>query len=365
MSSLDQALLGGKLSRVANRLKGLLILVVVLDHNDWFRQLAPQVFGPLTFHVLGFFLLAFSFSEKSLTLDFIASRMARYLVPFWWALALTSMATSLILKSDISVLMAIENFLVAAVVGSASLTKTSAGLYMLWFLPCLFGLTCLLAGADSWTRQQGPTTVYSLAFAAHLALPYVKGVWMSWIPFGLLIAAYVFFLGLVWRQCLGFRWTAFVGPLALACFMVGYGFLVVNKVHIELGTLELSALQNPGTWALHLLSVFSALLVLVWLADCFKPLGWIERIGEQSMLVYLIHPLSYLALTKLWVSPGQAESSSGMLLFHACATSALAVASAYGLSLILSRSEVFSSWVTPPTWRQWPPTGYLRQLGRV
>jgi hypothetical protein len=365
MSRPDKELLAGKLSRVANRLKGLLILLVVLDHNDWFRQLAPQVFGPLTFHVIGFFFLAFSFSEKPLTLDFIASRTVRYLVPFWWALTLTSMATSVILKSDISVLWAIENFLASALVGSASLVKTSSGLYMLWFLPCLFGLTCLLAGADTWTRKHGIKTVYGLALAGHLALPYIKGVWMAWVPFGLLVAAYVFFLGLVWRQCLRFRWTAFVGPLALACFMVCYGFLVENKVHIELGTLELSALQNPGTWVLHLLSVFSALLVLVWLADGFKPMGWIERIGEKSMLVYLIHPLSYLVLTKLWVSPGQAESSSGMLLFHACATSALAVSSAYGLSLILSRSEVFSSWVTPSTWRQWPPMGYLRQLGRV
>jgi hypothetical protein len=361
MNRPDQELLAGKLSRVAARLKGLLILLVVLDHNDWFRQLAPQVFGPLTFHVIGFFFLAFSFSEKPLTLDFIASRMARYLVPFWCALALTSMASSLILKADISVFVVLENFLAAAVVGSASLVKTSSGLYMLWFLPCLFGLICLLAGADSWTRKHGPTALYSLALAGHLAIPFIKGVWVAWVPFGLLIAAYVFFLGLVWRQCLRFRWAPFWGPLALACFAVCYGYLVVNKVHIELGTLELSALQNPGTWVLHLLGVFSALLTLVWVADGFKPRGWLERIGEKSMLVYLIHPLSYLVLTKLWVSPGQAASSSVMLLFHACATSTLAVASAYVLSLLLSRSEVFSCWVTPSTWRQWPLLSYFRK----
>jgi hypothetical protein len=120
-------------------------------------------------------------------------------------------------------------------------------------------------------------------------------------------------------------------------------------------------LQNPGTWVLHLLGVFSALLTLVWVADGFKPRGWLERIGEKSMLVYLIHPLSYLVLTKLWVSPGQAASSSVMLLFHACATSTLAVASAYVLSLLLSRSEVFSCWVTPSTWRQWPLLSYFRK----
>jgi hypothetical protein len=357
-----QELLADKLSRVANRLKGLLIMVVVLDHNDWFRQLAPQVFGPLTFHVIGFFLLAFSFSEKSLSIDFIATRMARYLLPFWWALALTATASSWVLKTDVGGGAGLENFLSAAVVGSASLVKTSSGLYMLWFLPCLFGLNCLLAVSDAWSRKRGRTAVVSLAVAAHLALPFLKGAWMAWVPFGLLIAGYVLVLGLIWRQCLGRRWSAYSGPLALCVFIVCYGWLVVDKVHIELGTLELSALKNPGTWVLHLLGVYSALLTLVWVADLFKPLGWFERIGEQSILVYLIHPVVYLVLSKLWVSPAQAASGSFVLLFHACATSVLALAWAYGLALVLSRSPVFSAWVTPATWRQWPPCGYFRQL---
>jgi hypothetical protein len=362
MNSTAQELLADKLSRVANRLKGLLILVVVLDHNDWFRQLAPQVFGPLTFHVLGFFLLAFSFSEKTLSFDFIATRMARYLLPFWWALTLTALASSWVLKTDAGGRAGLENFLSAAVVGSASLVKTSSGLYMLWFLPCLFGLNCLVAGADAWTRKRGHTAVVSLAVAAHLALPFLKGAWMVWVPFGLLIAGYVLVLGLIWRQCLGRRWLPSVGPSALLVFIVCYGLLVVKKVHIELGTLELSALQTPGIWVLHLLSVVSALLTLVWVAEFLKPLGWFERIGEKSMLVYLIHPVAYLVLSKLWLSPVQAASGSFVLLFHACATSALALAGAYGVAWVLSRSPVFSAWVTPATWRHWPPWGYLRQL---
>lgn len=80
------------LGRNSERIKGILIVVVAADHNDWFRQLAPNLFEPLTFHVLGFFLLAFTFGTKEWSLSYISNRIARYMIPYWWALSATTLA---------------------------------------------------------------------------------------------------------------------------------------------------------------------------------------------------------------------------------------------------------------------------------
>jgi len=365
MSGHTTILLAEKLSRVSTKVKGILIVLVVMDHNDWFRQLAPQVFGPLTFHVLGFFFLAFSFGKKTLTYQFFLDRIARYMVPYWWTLALTTLAFSWVFQSQVNGHAVIENFVVAALIGSASMVKTSSGLFMLWFLPCLFGLTCLLAVHDSQTSQRVRAAVWSSAIAVHFSLPYLTGIWMSWVPFGLVIASYVFFPGLIWRQLMLLRLPHYSGLLAFFVFLICYGSLATAKVHIEVGTLEIMALKNPLFMFLNFVSVFSAMLTLVWAADYFGSLRWLEALGENSMLIYLIHPACYLVLSRLWVSPTLAASSSPMLFIHACTTTALAVTLAYGASLLMTHSPVLSAWITPQGWRQWPPVAYWRMALKV
>jgi len=358
-------LLAESLSRVSNKVKGILIVLVVIDHNDWFRQLSPQVFGPLTFHVLGFFLLAFSFGKKNLTYQFILDRIARYMVPFWWALAVTALAFTWVYQSQVKGAAVLENFLMAALIGSASWVKASSGLFMLWFLPCLFGLSCLLAINDSRTGQRARAAAWGLAIAVNFSLPYLTGIWMTWVPFGLVIASYVFFPGLIWRQLLLLRLPHYSGLLAFFVFLICYGSLVMNKVHIEIGTLEIMALKNPLFMFLNFLSVFSAMLTLVWAVDYFGPLRWLEALGKNSMLIYLIHPACYLVISRLWVSPPQAASSSPMLFIHACTTTALAVSLAYGSSLLVTRSQVLSAWIMPQGWLQWPPVAYWRLAIKV
>jgi fucose 4-O-acetylase-like acetyltransferase len=368
MSAHENALLAADLSRVAHRVKGLLILVVAIDHNDWFRQLAPQVFGPLTFHVIGFFLLAFSFTKNPLSLQFMVDRAARYLLPFWWALALSALAYGFVYKSGLSGQTLLENFLLAASIGSASLVKTSSGLFMLWFLPCLFGLTCLVAAHDAWQGRGARAVVWGLAIGAHMALPYLAGLggaWVPWVPFGLLVGAYVFVLGLVWRQLLLLHWPCTVGPVALCVFVIAYGLLVANGVPIEIGTFEISALRNPFISLLHGVSVYSAMLSLIWAVGYFKAEGWMANIGKNSLLVYLIHPVFYLLLSKLWVSPAQVQTSSALLFIHACATTAMAVGLAYGASWAVTRSSTLSAWISPQTWQTWAPVAYFGRLKKA
>ena len=360
MSGLENPILAARLSQVSDRVKGILIVLVAVDHNDWFRQLAPRMFDPLTFHVLGFFLLAFSFGAKPWCGRFVADRLVRYLVPFWWALAAASLAFGLVFRGGSSLVGGVIHFLLAALVGGADLVKASSGLLMLWFLPCLFGLTCLLAFYDSLVTRRARHVALGLALGAHVLLPVLVLPWMQWLPFGLVVAADVFVLGLIWRQLLQRRLPGYVGPMALVVCIVCYGVLVQAKTHIEIGTLEIRAMGNPWILLLHDVTAFSAMVTMIWVAEHVAVTRWLDGVGKNSLLVYLMHPIFYVILTKLWVSPAQADLTNLVLGLHACATTAIAVSLAYGVSRMVSSAPVLSAWITPKTWQQWPPAWRMR-----
>ncbi len=360
MTGQENPVLAERLSKVSDRVKGILIVVVAADHNDWFRQLAPRVFEPLTFHVLGFFLLAFSFGFKSWHGQFVADRVARYLVPFWWTLAAASLAFGVVFGGGGGFIERVMGFLLAALIGNADVVKASSGLLMLWFLPCLFGLSCLLAFYDSRLTRRGRQVALGVAVAAHVLLPMLARPWMQWLPFGLVVAADVFALGLVWRQLLLRRWPGYVGPVALLVWVACYGLLVGARTHIEIGTLEISAMRDPWVLVLNDVAALSAMIAIIWLAEHARVTRWLEGVGKNSLLVYLIHPVFYVLLARVWVAPALLDLAPLVLFLHACATTALAVSLAYGVSRLLSASPLISSWITPRTWAQWPP---VRRMG--
>ena len=353
--NLKRPVLAERLSLVSDRVKGIFMLLVVADHNDWFRQLAPHLFAPLTFHVLGFFFLTFSFGSKAWSGRFVADRVARYLVPFWWALAGASLVFGVLYRGGSSPFERVSYFLQAALMGNANDVKASSGLLMLWFLPCLFGLTCLLAFYDSLASLVARRVALFLAVSAHVLSPFFVGAWMLRIPFGLAVAADMFVLGLILRQLLKQRWHRYWSVIALVGLIASYGALVYLRTHIEIGTLEITELRNSWLLLLHDVSVLSAMLVVIAAAEYISVMHWLEGVGKNSLLVYLMHPIVYLMLSKIWVSPVQPGLTNVMLGLHACVTTVIAISMAYGLSLVVSGSPTLSAWITPKSWHQWPP----------
>lgn len=345
--------------RNSDRIKAALIVVVAADHNDWFRQLAPAVFEPLTFHVLGFFLLAFSFGQKSWSIRFVADRIARYLVPFWWALSAASLAFFLMYRGSATPSSALTDWALAAVIGNAPFVKSASGLLMLWFLPSLFGLACLLAIFNSLGTSRLKYLALGLALAAHLLIPVLPRLSMLWLPFGLAIAMNVFVLGLLWKQLLNCQLPRFWGASAAAVFLASYGALVAVPVHIEIATLELVGMEAPSLLLLQDLSGMAGVLTVVWLVGLPRQLQWFEAIGRNSLLVYLLHPVVYVALGKLWPSAPKDDLAPLVLFLHGCLTTGVAVVAAYAASVVVVRSRFLSAWIIPKSWAQWPPAKLL------
>lgn len=347
----------------SERIKGVLIIVVAADHNDWFRQLAPNLFEPLTFHVLGFFLLAFTFGTKEWSLNFIADRIARYLIPYWWALSATTLAFFLMYHGHSTASDSLSAWWLAMLIGNAPFTKSASGLLMLWFLPALFGLTCLLAVFDSFRSHRVKRFGFGLALVAHLVTPLMPASFMLWLPFGFAIAINIFFLGLVWRKLLNRQLPKMWGPIVTTMFILSYGILASGPTHLEIATFELAGINDPKTLFLQDLAGMMGVLTVVWLVSLPKQFQWLEIIGKNSLLVYLIHPVAYVVIGKLLPFASANVTSPLMLLISGCLTTCMAVGSALTLSVLMARFTLFSAWITPKNWEQWPPANYFQRLG--
>lgn len=339
-----------------NRIKALLAIVVAADHNEFFWKLFPTLFEPITFPVFGYFLLIFTFGKKVWNAEFIADRCARYLVPYWWALTAASLAHYVMYLRHTDPMNSVIAWALAAVIGNAPFVKPASGFLMLWFLPSLFGLTCLIAVYNTIQVRWAKILAVGLAVLAHLLLPLLPRLTMLWLPFGLAIMANVFILGLIWQRLLNVPLPRFWGPIVAAVFVASYGALVAGPVHLEMATFELVGINAPWIMILQDLAGMTGVLTIVWLADIVPKFQWLEALGKNSIWIYLFHPVAYVVLGMVWFAkPGDPLGQFGLWM-HAFLTEIAAIGLAYLAAILMARSEFISAWMIPRTWGQWPPS---------
>lgn len=339
-----------------NRIKALLAFVVAADHNEFFWKLFPTLFEPITFPVFGYFLLIFTFGRKVWSAEFIADRCARYLVPYWWALTAASVAYYAMYQRHTDPMGSVAAWALAAVIGNAPFVKPASGFLMLWFLPSLFGLTCLIAAYNVIRAPWAKTVAVVLAIMAHLFLPLFPRLTMLWVPFGLAIMANVFILGLVWQRIMVVHLPRYWGPAVAAVFAASYGSLVAGKVHLEMATFELVGINAPWTMVLQDLAGVTGVLTIVWLATIVPKFRWLEALGMNSIWIYLFHPVAYVVLGIVWLAKPSDPLGPFWLLVNGCLTELAAIGLAYLAAILMSRSAFISAWVIPRSWEQWPPS---------
>lgn len=292
-----------------NWLKGVLLLFVVFDHNNHLRALFPDVFRPLTFHVVGFFVLAFPgafYSNKKISV-FVLERAFRYLLPFLVVYTFYSLAYFLAQGGGIR----FGEYIYGMVFGSFALVKRGCGGAFMWFLPALFGFSCLVRFLSAVNSMV--LTVF-LCFSG-LFYFFISSVYYSikvYQLFGFGIAVYVlpsvfciFFLNNYFINMAGGLAKAVRSVFAL-CGALAYAFLVFSGVTIELGALTA---PPANRWDLIFASFFSEACILVVLFQLsngkFLRFEWLDAIGKSSLIVYLAHPF-FLAIL------GRAISLLGM-----------------------------------------------------
>lgn len=338
-------------------LKGLLIIIVVMDHNDLLRLLAPDVFRPLTFHVLGFLVLPFLLPAKPIEPHFFRDRLIRYLVPFWWVLTFAAALYAVAFRNDNELGSIVIDWLAAAAIGSAPLVKTASGFYYLWFLPCLAGLVMLLTLFQSldlrWRYISG--TVMVLCHASITAFP---AVFLTYVPFGLLIVVWVFPLGLLLRWVVTNTTALRLRYLILAVFLGSYSYLMAIRLNLEIMVLDLRSASEPLLFLLQDVNAVSGVLVAIWLATKLNKLGILNLCGKHSLMIYLLHPLIFFLGYKL-AGGSNLHLKSYALMAAGVGSVVLTISIALALAIAIARIPIARVWLTPKDWKSWGPVRLL------
>lgn len=350
--------------------RGVLILLVMLDHNDIIRnvKLMNDVFKPLTFHVAAFLVLPFLTAPKRISLGMVIDRAIRYLVPFLCALLGYALAYQLIYQGSMPNSQWLRNLGWAFLSADPWSIQASTGFVALWFLPALLS-TVLLAAFFNSSSPWGKAALLLFTLTIHFSIGASSVELRKAIPQGLLIAFYILPFGLL---------VQYIMPLlqarakrawitALCLIILSLTWVFESGTEIEIATLELPTLARP-LWVIATdLGNFTALAALLVCSPLLRFIPGLGMLGKHSLLVYLFHPILYKPIFGVllpYCKLSDLSSFTGSAKYWACAVVSVVLAAALSIggAIVIQRSFWLRTTVTPRTFKEWSPMVILSSI---
>jgi fucose 4-O-acetylase-like acetyltransferase len=307
-----------------NALKGILIILVIVDHNDLSRSLFAGFLYGFGFHVAGFLTIPFLKPAAPLDRDFAA-----YAFRLWYPFMVVAsvMALLMALATHADGLQHLRAWAHALYSGNAVALKQATGMYLLWFLPSFVALA-VLRGAFA---RGGAWMLVAAAVAVHPFIGSVAAQVQAYLPLGVLPALYVIPLGAA-GAWLHQRWLARmpVGVallLALAVFVPVKYLQMQAHLYNEVGFAEVADYTRPLALLLNDLECVAGVLALCQLCRLPMP-RLLEACGRYSIQIYLFHAFVALAVFK----------AVQLLHLPTVAAFALSLATTVVLTLLLARA---------------------------
>lgn len=279
-----------------NIAKGLLILLVIVDHNDFSRDIFPGFLRGLSFHVVAFMALPFLRPALPLTTGTLRKHFFRLYYPY---LVFTcAIAGAYWISTDRSLFTALVNLIHALYSANAASLKEATNMALLWFLPSLFSLL-IIRGAIEGASRPLRSALIAVALLCHPLIGLVSGTMQHYLPLGMLPAIYVIPLVYV----IAFLQLKVLDPLpgAPALLMLTILFVVVKYLQMRLGLSQevgfgmVADYRNPIALLLNDLEAISGSLLVFQMAR-FNPGDLFDRAGRYSLQVYLFHAFVASAL---------------------------------------------------------------------
>jgi len=306
-------------SPAVDRLKGLLIVLIVIGHNALVTAAFPDLRRMLyLFHVQSFFLLSACLSKGVPDRRKLVDKLVRYEVPYLAFLLLYTLFFTLVVRRGAGLGDVPAGLARCVVAPTGEALKEVAGVYLLWFLPALVTFTLLDGALSKWAGRFAPV----VAAALHVAVGCLPDP-LGWeIPWFVRRAALLLFPAacarILWRRVPAGRaaWPAAAAALAT-------GFVLARS-----GATDLVAGIPPATLLLEdvfLVATFFALRDLPLPAALSRGLA---ILGRNSFVIYLCHTLVYQALLALFRLDASAGWPVGLVV----------VVATIGLSLAAGRA---------------------------
>jgi fucose 4-O-acetylase-like acetyltransferase len=340
-----------------NVVKGLLVLLVVVDHNDFSRSVFPGFLYGFSFHVVGFMTLPFLRPAPAPDRQF-GQYLFRLYYPF---LVLASvLALALALFTPVSPLHQLERWALMLYSGNSGIIKQTTQMAMLWFLPSFVALVALRTMLDHIGRAGKLCAILALC-AIHPLIGVAPERIENYLPLGLLPALYMVPLALVaaWGHVRLLRLPRAAG-LALTLLVYALVKSVQMEAHLyyEVGFAVVADYTRPFALLVNDLESITGVWMVFQLGR-FSLGSLVETAGKFSLQVYLFHAFVAALIYKLLVST--ASGTPAIVLF--CVSFALTAVLATLLARFLAEQGTIRRLLFPRTTGElaaalrWPALG--------
>jgi len=330
-----------------NLLKGMFILLVIVDHNDFARSIIPGFLKGFAFHVMGFMMIPFL--RPAGPLD---RRFMQYLFRLYYPFLLITTIMSVIVAfiTPVPALVQAGRWALALYSGNSDILKETTHMALLWFLPSFIALIVLrtcLENVFLWLKIAG----LLMAWFIHPFIGNMAPATQDYLPLGLLPALYVLplaYLGIfvhrTYFQKLGTA-NALIQSILL--------FVVVKAIQMHFGytnEIGFAAVAGANDWPAMLCNDAEAVsgVLMLFQASRLQSGRLIESFGQYSLQVYLLHAFIAFAVYRLTlaVSPLPVSVLLAFLL-TLLATALLTLALAWAIMALPG----IRRFVFPHSWR--------------
>lgn len=326
-----------------NVLKGMLIILVIIDHNDFSRQLIRDFLLGLTFHVVGFMTIPFLRPAHRLGSGELNNYVFRLYYPFLlvtcalWAVVTYTGTTGWLERLGMLGLVLYS--------GNAELLKATVNMGLLWFLPSFIALVTLRAVMES--RGLGlKAAILVLLTALHPFIGTVARSIENYLPLGLLPALYIIplaYAGVYLHRRL-------LEPMRVipAVLAASAAYVAVKTAQMALGLTNevgfsaVADYTDPLALLVNDLEAVSGTLMLFQIARLHIG-GMLEACGKYSMQIYLFHAFIAFGLYKtlLLLAPGVAP------LYLFAGSLAATIVITLGVSALVMRTGWLKRFIFP------------------
>ena len=322
-------------------IKGLLILLIVLCHNYFFTNATVEL-QLMTyfymFHITGFFILPVLYGGKKLSADRLKTYAVRYLWPFFLLAGVFYIGYSCIYlhrEFDINVLCKILIF------SNSDILREYCGFQVLWFLPAMFA-TLVIRDLYFMGGKLVKLIIYLLTIAAvaQFTLCFwginIAGGFMNWIPLSFGSALYYLFFAFTARKII-----QYVGRNKMM-----FGLCVTISIAISVTYFSPTALSFLQKFALGRILFPIVFFYIIWyLSDKLSRIRLLEKFGENSLLIYLIHP--FIGFIFIALLPGYLMYSASEKAIVSLITIVLFPAMSYFFARIFGRCTMMYNFLFP------------------
>ena len=266
----------------SDRLKGLLILLIVFGHISQLLEQYGSLHATLySFHVVSFLLLPFLFNKDSLSIPNIVKNLKRIYIPYTIFFLLSLLAYS-ILEQQFNPLSALTSW----AIGSSALLKIDTGLRVFWFFPALM-FTLLLIMFFNDLSSKNKKIFFTVMLLAHVAIPFIPKTYLFYFPLSSYIAIYLFVIGVSVQYIYkNINYTQYPTWL-ISIFFIFTLYLAYGSDFSLASAIFPNILDNTFNFILQdIIMILSFFTLILW----SKNIKFFETFGKYSLPIFVLHP---------------------------------------------------------------------------